>query len=203
MKPTLAAVLAALLLAAVPTTASAASLKAKVSLARAGASATIEVKLTSSRAFTAKTRPRGVKVGAIKLSRVAQSRKAATWRSAALPAAQVEKLAGTRVAIKVTTRAGTRTLRGGAGPLPPAPATPTPPATATPPATSIGQATLTRDDAAGHAALGGGDLLLEWASFGSSGRTAEYRRIWFMADGTFRRTSSTGTTCQARSATTP
>ena len=29
-----------------------------------------------------------------------------------------------------------------------------------------------------------GDLLLEWASFGSV--TAEYRRLWFVADGTFR-----------------
>ena len=31
-----------------------------------------------------------------------------------------------------------------------------------------------------------GALLLEWYSFGSSGITAEYRRIWFLADGTFR-----------------
>ena len=31
-----------------------------------------------------------------------------------------------------------------------------------------------------------GDLLLEWYSFGSSGRTAEYRRLWFLSDGSFR-----------------
>ena len=30
------------------------------------------------------------------------------------------------------------------------------------------------------------DHLLEWYSFGSSGQTAEYRRIWLLADGSFR-----------------
>lgn len=185
MKTTFAAVVAALLFAA---PASAASLKATVSLQRAGDNATIEVKLTSSRAFTAKTRPKSVKVGSIKLSRVAQKGKVSTWRSAARPAAQIEALAGKKVSIKVTTRAGTKTVRGNAGALPPAQTTPAPPAgTPAPPApTTIGQAQLTRNDAAGQAAMGGGDLLLEWASFGTSGRTAEYRRIWFMANGSFR-----------------
>jgi hypothetical protein len=185
MKTTFAAVVAALLFAA---PASAASLNATVSLQRAGDNATIEVKLTSARPFTAKTKPKSVKVGSIKLSRVSQKRKVSTWRSAPRPAAQIEALAGKKVSIKVTTRAGTRTVRGNAGALPPAPKLPgqTTPAPPAPAPGTIGQAQLTRNDAAGQAAMAGGDLLLEWASFGASGRTAEYRRIWFYADGSFR-----------------
>lgn len=183
MKPILAAVAAALLLACLPPAASAAALKAKVTLQRSGDTATVEVKLTASRAFTARTRPRSVKVGSLKLSRVSQKGKVSTWRSAARPAAQIEALAGKKLSIKVTTRAGSKTVRGNAGALPPAQTTPAPPAPA--PGT-IGQAQLTRNDAAGQAAMAGGDLLLEWASFGASGRTAEYRRIWFYADGSFR-----------------
>jgi hypothetical protein len=182
MKTTFAAVVAALLFAA---PASAASLKATVSLQRAGDNATIEVKLTSSRPFTAKTKPKSVKVGSIKLSRVSQKGKVSTWRSAPKPATQIEALAGKRVSIKITTRAGTKTVHGSAGALPPAQTTPAPPAPAPAPG-SIQQAQLTRNDAAGQAAMAGGDLLLEWASFGSSGRTAEYRRIWFYGDGSFR-----------------
>ena len=30
-----------------------------------------------------------------------------------------------------------------------------------------------------------GDLMLEWSNFGSTGLTAEYRRIWLLSDGTF------------------
>jgi hypothetical protein len=185
MKTTFAAVVAALILAS---PASAASLKATVSLQRAGDNATIEVKLTSSRPFTAKTKPKSVKVGSLKLRRVSQKGKVSTWRSAARPAAQIEALAGKKVSIKVTTRAGTKTVRGNAGALPPAPKLPgqTTPAPPAPAPGTIGQAQLTRNDAAGQAAMAGGDLLLEWASFGASGRTAEYRRIWFYADGSFR-----------------
>jgi hypothetical protein len=185
MKTTFAAVVAALLFAA---PASAASLKATVTLARSGDNATIEVKLTSSRPFTAKTKPKSVKVGSIKLSRVSQKGKVSTWRSAARPAAQIEALAGKKLSIKVTTRAGTKTVRSNAGTLPPAPKLPgqTTPAPPAPAPGNVGQAQLTRNDAAGQAAMAGGDLLLEWASFGASGRTAEYRRIWFYADGSFR-----------------
>jgi hypothetical protein len=180
MKPILAAVVAALLLAA---PASAASLKATVSLQRAGDKALIEVKLTST------VRPKSVKVGSLKLSRVSQKGKRSTWRSAARPAAQIEALAGKKLSIKVTTRAGTKTVRASAGTLPPAPKLPgqTTPAPPAPAPGNVSQAQLTRNDAAGQAAmLTGSDLLLEWASFGASGRTAEYRRIWFYADGSFR-----------------
>src|SRR4051794_16031284 len=121
MKTTFAAVVAALLFAS---PASAASLKAAVSLQRAGDNATIEVKLTSSRPFTAKTKPKRVKVGSIKLSRVSQKGKVSTWRSAARPAAQIEALAGKKISITVTTRAGTKTVRANAGALPPAPKLP-------------------------------------------------------------------------------
>jgi hypothetical protein len=49
------------------------------------------------------------------------------------------------------------------------------------------QIDLTRDDVAGQTAMStAGDLLLEWYEFGSTGLTAEYRRIWMLADGTFR-----------------
>ena len=179
MKPILAAVVAALVFAA---PASAASLKAKVSLQRAADKALIEVKLTSS------ARPKSVKVGSLKLSRVSQKGKVSTWRSAVRPVAQIEALAGKKLSIKVTTRAGTKTVRAAAGALPPAPKEPgqTTPAPPAPAPGNVGQAQLTRNDAAGQAALAGGDLLLEWASFGSSGRTAEYRRIWFYGDGSFR-----------------
>jgi hypothetical protein len=180
MKTTVAVVLAALLFAA---PASAASLKATVTLARAGDKATIAVKLTSP------TRPKSVKVGSIKLSRISQKGKVSTWRSAARPVAQIEALAGKKLSIKVTTRTGTKTVRATAGALPPAPKLPgqTTPAPPTPAPGNVGQAQLTRNDAAGQAAMvTGNDLLLEWASFGSSGQTAEYRRIWFYADGSFR-----------------
>jgi hypothetical protein len=180
MKPIFAALVAALVFAA---PASAASLKAKVTLARAGDKATIEVRLTST------TRPKSVKVGSIKLSRVSQKGKVSTWRSAARPAAQIEALAGKKLSIKVTTRAGTKTVRANAGALPPAPKLPgqTTPAPPAPAPGNVGQAQLTRNDAAGQAAMvTGSDLLLEWYSFGSSGQTAEYRRIWFYADGSFR-----------------
>lgn len=47
---------------------------------------------------------------------------------------------------------------------------------------------LTRDDAAGQAKFdqGGGRLLLERASFGSSGSYAEYQRVFFYEDGSFK-----------------
>ena len=113
---------------------------------------------------------------------MASSRKASTWRSAAqtgAAATELTALGGSRVKVELSTAGGARTLRGNVQALPPAPGSPVPtPGTPGP--------TLVRDDAAGQAAMAAGDLLLEWASFGASGRTAEYRRIWMLGDGSFR-----------------
>jgi len=184
--PRLAVVALAILvpLVAVPATASAA-VKAKVALTSVAAGGVqIQVKLTSKKAFTRATRPRKVTVSAgarsYKLKRVASSRKASTWRSAAQTGAaadQLKALGGSRVKVKLSTPGGARTLRSKVQALPPAP-----PAPGSPGAPG---ATLVRDDAAGQAAMAG-DLLLEWAEFGASGRTAEYRRIWLLGDGSFR-----------------
>ena len=70
----------------------------------------------------------------------------------------------------------------GAPPEAPTGTTPTPPTTPTNPGTPRPEPNAVRNDAAGQAAMTG-DLLLEWASFGNL--TAEYRRLWFIADGTF------------------
>jgi hypothetical protein len=170
-------------LLALPATASAA-VKTKVSLLRAADGVRIQVKVTSTKRFTKATRPRAVKVtgggATYKLKRVANARKSTTWRSD--PAAALEALGGQQVKVRVSTRAKTRTVKPTLAALPPAPTLPPPPG-----GTPAPQIDLTRDDAAGQAAIGAaGDLLLEWASFGSSGRTAEYRRIWMLGDGTFR-----------------
>jgi hypothetical protein len=161
---------------ALPSTASAA-VKTKVSLLRAADGVRLEVKVTSTKRFTKATRPRGVRVSgggaSYKLKRVANRRKSTTWRSD--PNAALEALGGTKVRVRISTRARTRTVRPNVPALPPAPAPPTP----------LPQIDLTRDDAAGQAALAAaGDLLLEWAQFGSV--TAEYRRIWALSDGSFR-----------------
>jgi hypothetical protein len=75
-------------------------------------------------------------------------------------------------------------LPGGGGP-----GTGQPPGDTAPPqsgpAPNPNQVQLVRDDAAGQAAVSG-DLLLERASFGSSGRTAEYTRISMYGSGQFR-----------------
>jgi hypothetical protein len=63
---------------------------------------------------------------------------------------------------------------------------PTPPAPGGNPAPNPNQVQLTRNDAAGQAALAVGDLLLERAQFGASGRTAEYDRISLYGNGQFR-----------------
>ena len=158
---------------ALPSTASAA-VKTKVSLLRAADGVRLEVKVTSTKRFTKATRPRGVRVtgggASYKLKRVASSRKSTTWRSD--PNAALEALGGSKVKVRIATRARTRTVRPTVPALPPAP-------------TPLPQIDLTRDDAAGQAALAtAGDLLLEWAQFGSV--TAEYRRIWALGDGSFR-----------------
>ena len=94
---------------------------------------------------------------------------------------KVKKVRGKRK--RVCTKAKKKTKKT----TPAKPATPpatsgttTPPATTPPPADPQQQAT--RDDAAGQAKLTG-DLLLERAVFGSSGRTAEYTRIFLYANG--------------------
>jgi hypothetical protein len=167
-------------------------LKASAALLRAGDATTLEVKLTSKRKFTAATRPRSVKVSAngtaYTLKRAVSKPKAMTWRSPALtgPAAQaLEALGGTKRAITVRTKSGKRTLRTTVAPAPSGSTTPAPGGgNTTPPPTS--GPTLVRNDEAGRAAMGAGDLMLEWAEFGASGRTAEYRRIWFYENGSFR-----------------
>jgi hypothetical protein len=129
-----------------------------------------------------------VKVGSLTLKRTASTRKAVTFKSKALPSAKAIALNGSRPAIRVTSRSGTKTLRAKVAGLPPeAPAgtAPVPTAPTAPNTPPPSQPDATRNDAAGQSAMAG-DLLLEWASFGASGRTAEYRRLWFLSDGSFR-----------------
>jgi hypothetical protein len=172
---------AALLATFVLVPAAGAAVKASAALSRSGDAFRLTVQVTSTKAFTASTRPRSVKVGTLSLRRVSSARKAVTFRSRSITAAAATRLNGSRASIRVTSRSGTRTLRAKvAGAPPEAPPAPTNPGT--PPAN---QPSAVRNDAAGQAAMAG-DLLLEWASFGSSGLTAEYRRIWLLADGSFR-----------------
>jgi hypothetical protein len=158
---------------AAPAAASAA-VKTKAALVRDAAGVLIEVKVTSTKRFTKATKPRGVKVTAggasYKLKKVASTRRSSTWRSA--PAAALEAVGGQKVKVRISTRRKARTVNPTVTAAPPAP-------------TQMPQIDLTRDDAAGQNAMAvAGDLLLEWASFASV--TAEYRRIWMLADGTFR-----------------
>jgi len=179
-----AALLAMLVLA--PT--AGAAVKASAALQRSGDAFVLQVRVTSTKAFTASTRPRSVKVGSLSLKRSTSTRKAVTFKSKSIPAAEATRLNGSNARIRVTSRSGTKTLRSkvaGAPPEAPTGTAPTgtaPTAPGTPPPS---QPDATRDDAAGQAAMAG-DLLLEWYSFGSSGRTAEYRRLWFLSDGSFR-----------------
>ena len=150
------------------------------------------VTVTSGKAFTARTRPRAVKVAAggatYNLKAGARSARKSTWRSGALSAAQLASLYATKVRISVKTRAGTvkQTRSTPAAPAVPAPGgsapTTPPPAAGTPPAAP--GVTLTRDDAAARAALGTGDLLLERAESGSV--TMTYYRIFLYGNGVFR-----------------
>jgi hypothetical protein len=176
------AVVAALVLAP----AASAAVKTKVALLSArNGGVQLQVRVTSKKPFTRATRPRAVKViagsSSYKLKRAKATRKSSTWRSAVMTGADqtaLTQLVDQRVKIQLKTKRGKRTVRATVPPLPP-------PATNTPPPTSGPQ--LVRDDAAGQAAMNAGDLLLEWASFGASGQTAEYRRIWLLQDGSFRR----------------
>jgi hypothetical protein len=113
--------------------------------------ATIEVKLTSSRPFTAKTKPKSVEVGLDQGRHARGDEDRARQRRR--PAAGADDAGASR--------AGTRPGDDRPGPAHPQ-----------------------RRSGAGRA--GRQRYLLEWASFGSSGRTAEYRRIWFYGDGSFR-----------------
>jgi hypothetical protein len=146
----------------------------------------LQVRLTSKKPFTRATRPRAVKViagsSSYKLKRGKATRKSSTWRSPVMTGddeTALTKLVDTRVKVQVKTKRGKRTVRAKVPPLPPPTTTNPPPPTAGP--------QLVRNDAAGQAAMNAGDLLLEWAEFGASGETAEYRRIWLLQDGSFRR----------------
>jgi hypothetical protein len=188
MKRTAALAVPALALVLAP--AASAAVKTKVSLINApNGGAQLQVKLTSKKAFTRATRPRAVKVtaGAVsyKLKRTKATRKASTWRSPVMTGADktaLTQLVDKRVKVQVKTKRGKRTVRLKVPALPP---TTTP---NQPPPNPPGAGQLVRNDAAGRQAMANaGDLLLEWYQFGSSGQTAEYRRIWVLQDGSFRR----------------
>jgi hypothetical protein len=86
-----------------------------------------------------------------------------------------------RVCTKAKKKAKKKTTTPATPPATTAPAPAPSPAPAPAPPPAAPQAT--RDDAAGQAKLAGGDLLLERAEFGSSGRTATYTRIFLYANG--------------------
>ncbi len=183
------AALAAVGALALPGAATAApSLKTKPSFA----GSRLVVTVTSGKKFTARTRPRAVKVAAgaatYKLKQGAKSARKSTWRSGALSAAQLAGLYATKVRITVKTASGTvkqtRTAPPAPGPGGPTtpPTTPGPTGGSAPPAAP--GVTLTRDDAAARAALGSGDLLLERMTAGSVTQT--YYRIFLYANGVFR-----------------
>ncbi len=185
MRSSLAACVALLAVLVLAPTAGAA-VKASAALQRSGDAFVLQVKVTSTKAFTASNRPRSAKVGSLSLKRTTSTRKAVTFKSKSIAAADATRLNGSNARIRVTSRSGTKTLRAkvaGAPPEAPTGTAPVPTAPTAPGTPPPSQPDATRDDAAGQAAMAG-DLLLEWASFGSV--TAEYRRLWFMADGTFR-----------------
>jgi hypothetical protein len=151
------------------------------------------VTVTSAKRFTARTRPRAVKVAAggagYKLKPGARTARKSTWRSGALGAAQLAGLYATKVRISVKTLAGTVTRMRSTPAAPAAPAPGGGSAPATPPAgggtpPAAPGVTLTRDDAAAKAALGTGDLLLERVESGSV--TMTYYRIFLYGNGVFR-----------------
>lgn len=166
-----------------------AAVKASAALVRAGDTFRLEVTVTSTKAFTAATRPSSAKVGKVSLKRVSSAAKKVVLRSGTLTADVATTLSGAQASIKIKTRGATKTLHTKVAAAPPAPTTPTTPTVPTPPATPgappASAPTATRNDAAGQQAMTG-NLLLEWSSYGSSGMFAEYRRIWMLSDGTFR-----------------
>src|SRR3954447_9743076 len=96
-----------------------AAVKASAALLRQGDALQLEVKVTSTKAFTAATRPRAVKVGALSLKKAAAGRKAVTFRSApqrGAAATKLEALANTRPAIRVSFRKATKTLHASVQP---------------------------------------------------------------------------------------
>src|SRR3954454_15183855 len=105
------AVCAALLATLVLVPAAGAAVTASGALQRAGDAFRLEVKVTSTKAFTAAARPRSAKVGTLSLKRAAGSRNTVTFRSGTLTAAKATKLAGSRATIRVKSRRGTQTLR--------------------------------------------------------------------------------------------
>ena len=156
------------------------------------------VTVTSAKKFTAKSRPRAVKVAAggvpYKLTQAKRSARKSVWRSARLTAGQLGTLSARTVRISVRTAAGTVTQRrslplapaapapapGGTSPAPwVVPPVPTPPRG---PELTVPGVTLTPDDAAGRAALSG-DLLLERVESGSV--TMTYHRIFLYGTGVF------------------
>src|SRR3954452_17386740 len=113
------AVCMALLVTLVPAPAAGAAVKASAALQRVGDAFRLEVKVTSSKAFTAAARPRSAKVGTLSLKRDASTRKTVTFRSGTLTAPKATKLAGSRATIRVKSRRVTTTLRAKVAPAPP------------------------------------------------------------------------------------
>ncbi len=172
------------------------------------------VTVTSAKAFTRRTLPRAVKVAVggatYKLKPAKRSARKSTWRSGALGSGQLTALYAKQVRISVKTLAGTVTQRRSTparpaappdpdpapamGPIPyTIPPVPTPPSGPAPP-TPFG-ATLTRDDAAGRAALSG-DLLLERA-VESGTATVTYDRIFLYGTGVYRTEQVSGEICDS------
>src|SRR3954468_15002933 len=100
------AVCMALLATLVPAPAAGAAVKASAELQRAGDAFRLEVKVTSTKAFTAAARPRSAKVGALSLKHTPGSGNTVTFRSGTLTAAKATKLAGSRATIRVKSRRG-------------------------------------------------------------------------------------------------
>ncbi len=192
------AALAAIGALAVPGAAGAAP---KLKAAPSFSGSRLVVTVTSGKKFTARTRPRAVKVAAdaatYKLKQGSRTARKSTWRSGTLSAAQLAGLYAKKVRISVKTASGTvKQTRltppataapapgapGGSSPAPyTIPPVPTPPSG---PALTAPGVTLTRDDTAGRAALGSGNLLLERVESGSV--TMTYYRIFLYGTGVFR-----------------
>jgi hypothetical protein len=98
---------------------------------------------------------------------------------------KVKKVHGKRkrVCTKAKKKAKKKTTTPAKPATPPATANPTPAPSPAPASAPPAAPQATRDDAAGQAKLAGGDLLLERAEFGSSGRTATYTRIFLYGNG--------------------
>src|SRR4051795_10233612 len=104
MRPSLSivAVCTAVLATLVLVPAAGAAVTAAAALQRVGDAFRLEVKVTSTKAFTAAARPRSAKVGTVSLKRIFSSRKTVTFRSGTLTAAAATKLADSRAKIRVT-----------------------------------------------------------------------------------------------------